>query len=189
MAAELDAELQAMQAVIEALEPLDGDARDRVIGYAFGRLDIPTGGRSPAQDRPSAPVRVEPSQAAERQNVVDVRSLCEEKQPKSANEMAALVGYYLAELAPPAERKAEITKDDIATMFKQAKYPLPKRVDMTLPNATSAGYFESIGGGQYRLNPVGHNLVAHTLPRADTGARRRASKPKPKKKASTSAKK
>jgi hypothetical protein len=126
--AELDAELQAMQAVLEALEPLDGDARDRVIGYAFGRLGIRAEAGVPAQDGPSTPVRNDPSQPQGEQNVVDVRTLREEKQPKSANEMAALVGYYLAELAPPAERKTEITKDDIETMFKQAKYPLPQRV-------------------------------------------------------------
>ena len=79
--------------------------------------------------------------------------------------MAAIVAYYLAELAPSNQRKTEIAKADITKYFKQAAYKLPTRPEQTLPNAKAAGYFDGVGRGKYRLNPVGHNLVVHNLPR------------------------
>ena len=39
---------------------------------------------------------------------------------------------------------------------------------MTLPNAKSAGYFDAVGNGEYKLNAVGHNLVVHSMPRGAT---------------------
>jgi hypothetical protein len=194
---ELDAELQAIQAVIDALEPLEGEARDRVIHYAFARLGLeysegeapggrqdppPGGGGEGGGDGGGSGDAVQP------QVIADIRTLRNEKQPGSANEMAAVAGYYLAELAAPGERRTEIGTDDIQTLFKQAGYPLPQRPRQTLPNASAAGYFESVGGGRYRLNPVGHNLVVHSLPRkekATTRPRRAASKKPSAKKATT----
>ena len=50
----------------------------------------------------------------------------------------------------------------------------------TLLNAKNAGYLDLSGKGQYRLNPVGHNLVTHKLSRgegsAPSGGPRRARK-------------
>lgn len=195
---ELDAELQAIQAVIDALDPLEGEARDRVIHYAFDRLGLEySEGETPG-------VRQDPppggggegggngggsGDAAQPQVIADIRTLRNEKQPGSANEMAAVAGYYLAELASPGERRTEIGTDDIQTLFKQAGYPLPQRPRQTLPNASAAGYFEAVGGGRYRLNPVGHNLVVHSLPREQTTptrSRRAASKKPAAKKTATS---
>lgn len=174
---ELDAELAAIQAVIDALEPLDAGSRDRVIAYAFDRLGLatPRAAQAPTGVTPSE-VREMPAFREQRLAATDVRALRAEKQPRSANEMAAIVGYYLAELAPNGERKSEITTDDIKEYFKQAGHPLPNVPRQTLNNAAAAGYFESLGGGRYRLNPVGHNLVAHNLPRSgqeSSGTKRR----------------
>jgi hypothetical protein len=38
---------------------------------------------------------------------------------------------------------------------------------MTLVNAKDAGYLEALGDGNYRLNPVGYNLIAHVLGRGE----------------------
>ena len=97
--------------------------------------------------------------------LIDIRTLKEQKQPRSANEMAALVAYYVSELLPADERREAIATADIEKYFKQANFPLPGRVAMTLANAASAGYFDSVEPrGQWRLNPVGYNLVAHAMP-------------------------
>jgi hypothetical protein len=77
--------------------------------------------------------------------------------------MAALVAYYLKHHAPPEERKDVIQREDIEKYFVQADFPLPKRPDFTLPNAKNAGYFDAAERGSYKLNPVGHNLIAHGL--------------------------
>ena len=162
-----DPELNAIQSIIMVLEPLDTEARQRVINYVFQRLRLsverqpePTPSRGFAlPDMPeSTSVTQQPRTPA------DIRTLKEQKQPRSANEMCALVAYYLAELAPLEERKDNIDKNDVEKYFKQAGFPLPKAKYQALPNAAKSGYFDSLGGGKFRLNPVGYNLIAHGLP-------------------------
>jgi hypothetical protein len=97
----------------------------------------------------------------------DIRTLKQEKQPSSANEMAALVAFYLSEVAPGDERKTEVAEGDVIRYFKQAGFALPKFPRALLPNAKNAGYFDFVGKGRYRLNAVGYNLVAHNLPRGE----------------------
>ena len=73
--------------------------------------------------------------------------LRETKDPKSAIEMAALVAYYVSELAPAADRRNEITKSDIERYFKAAGFNLPADAGFTLVNAKNAGYLDSAGPG------------------------------------------
>jgi hypothetical protein len=99
----------------------------------------------------------------------DIRELKLQKQPRSAIEMAAVTAYYLSKLAPLEIRKDFITSADITKYFGQAGFLLPTEPRFTLPNGKNAGYFDSLGGGKYSLNPVGQNLVTHGLPKK-TGA-------------------
>jgi hypothetical protein len=160
--ADRDPEIAAMEAIVGALAGLDRDARDRVLAYVAQRLDL----TDVSAVRVPAPPADEPSPVPEPGNrqVHDIRTLKAEKQPRSANEMAAVIAYYLAELASNEERKDTISKSDLEKYFKQAGYPLPKEIGYTLGNAAKAGYFDREGGGRFKLNPVGHNLVAHSLP-------------------------
>jgi len=158
-----DSELKAIAAVIDALTPLDDAARARVVDYVFRRLGLPRiaplrpelGRSTPGAGEPQLPPGT----------LADIRSLAAHKQPKSATEMAAVVAYYLSELAPASERKTEIRVEDIKKYFKQATFPLPGAAGMTLTHAKNAGYLD-VGSqrGRYKLNPVGYNLVAHHLP-------------------------
>src|SRR5437870_718171 len=92
-----DSELKAMAVVIEALTPLDETARARVVDYIFRRLGLPRipGPRTEIV-RGTIAVDAEPRQSP---SVTDIRSLTAQKQPKTAMEMAAVVAYYLSELA------------------------------------------------------------------------------------------
>ena len=179
-----DRELDAIGAILRALEGLDGESIQRVLDYVFGRLSI----SRPSSLTISAPVPVAPSSHAawDSSRTVrqpSIRDLKEEKQPESANQMAALVAYYLSDMAAEGERKEAVNSNDLERYFKQAGYKLPKVISQALPNAAAAGYFESAGGGQYRLNPVGYNLVVHGLPRSQREApTRKRAKPKTKKK-------
>lgn len=166
-----DPELAAITKVMDALKALDDGARSRVLDYVFRRLGIimrsaaapmplppgqPVGATSPA-----SPVAVTPTTGT----YSDVRSLAEAKKPRTATEMAAVVAYYLSELAPAGDRKATIDADDVRKYFKQANFRLPGAPSMTLVHAKNAGYLDAGSGrGQYKLNPVGYNLVAHNLP-------------------------
>lgn len=181
--AEKDPEFDAITAIVRALQPLDEEARSRVLDYSLRRLGL-RGVASQAQDSPpatGAPIATGHS-ASHTPTVHDIRTLREEKQPKSANEMAALVGFYLAHLAPEADRKSDITAADITKYFHDANFPLPGTPSMTLVHARNAGYFDagSTKGG-YRLNPVGHNLVAHRLPSAKSGGGQPRPRRSPKK--------
>ena len=161
-----DDELSAIQQVIAALTPLGPEARERVIQYVFGRLGIdePTSLTPSASVHDSSDSRPVPTSA----RATDIRTFTEQKTPRSANEMAAVVGYYLAELAPASDRKLDITSADIEKYFKQGNFRLPSKPGMTLTNAKNAGYLDSGSErGVFRLNPVGHNLVAHGLPAQD----------------------
>jgi hypothetical protein len=157
-----DDELNAIRAVLSALVPLKREGRTRVLDYVLKRLGM-QGDQSPISVITSTGTATSelPSSSS---RAVDIRSLTKEKGPRSANEMAALVAYYLSEAAPEGNRKQTINTDDIKTYFKQAPFKLPSRPEQTLLNAKNAGYFEAVGGGQYKLNPVGYNLVAHNLP-------------------------
>ena len=164
-----DQELRAIQQVIAALSDIDSEARARVINYVFQRLGISTpavlveagaSGAAPAHGMEAAASLARPGRRQ-----VDIRTFGQEKSPRSVNERVAVVGYYLSELAPADERKSEISAADITKYFKQAGFPLPGAARMTLVNAKNAGYLDAgADRGTYKLNPVGHNLVAHTLP-------------------------
>jgi hypothetical protein len=159
-----DKELIAIKTIIDALNSLDDLARQRVLSYVFERLNIakdkggiiPSGGILLPQPPPGSP---------KFGTVQDIRTLKEEKSPKTDKEMAAIVAYYLMEVAPPGEKRDYVTNEDIEKYFKQAGYELPKHIRMTLITAKNAGYFDQIGPSKYKLNPVGYNLVVHNLPR------------------------
>lgn len=183
-----DTELEAIQKLISALEPLDQDARTRVIDYVFRRLRM--GLRQPGHDLDllvRAPVAATSSVAAADSTssaVNDIRSLKETKAPQTANEMAAVAAYYLSEVAPSVDRKSEIEASDIKRLFKQADFPLPGSATMTLVHAKNAGYLDpGSARGIYRLNPVGYNLVVHKLPSSDARANANSGRSRKKKRA------
>jgi hypothetical protein len=54
--------------------------------------------------------------------------------------MVAIIAYYLANFAPPNERRDYIVAEDIKKYFVQANYELPTAPPrMTLVNAKNAG--------------------------------------------------
>jgi len=168
--------------VIGSLKHLEGN--DQVIAITtvceYLKIRVPSvpeqAGIKQLEIKPLSPV------VPQTPRVVDIKTLKEEKQPSSAIEMAALVAYYLAELAPEQERKSEVDADDMVKYFKQAKFDLPSKPQYLLPNARGAGYFDSTGRGKYKLNPVGYNLVAHNLPRSKSNILQRTKRVRKKSK-------
>jgi hypothetical protein len=158
-----DRELAAISIILQALKGLDGESIQRVLDYVFGRLSI----AAPRHLKSATTIAPQSVPSADSSPVrrPSIRDLKEEKQPKSSNQMAALVAYYLSEIADAPERKEAVNNADIEKYFKQAKFKLPKSLSQTLLNATAAGYFDPTDRGLYRLNAVGYNLVAHGLPR------------------------
>ncbi len=186
MSEAVEKEIEAIKAVLAALEPLSEQARRSVLDYVLKRLEISLAPAAPASVglRGSAPSAAPlPTPAVPPGGMVHIATLKDEKKPRSANEMAALVAYYLSHLASPEQRKTTVTTEDLQTYFKIAKFPLPRQIRVTLQNATNAGYLDSAGEGEYKLNAVGYNLVVHNMPRGgDEGRGRRSKRPKKRKK-------
>lgn len=159
-----EAEVGAIKTVLGALGPLSIAARQSVLDYVVKRLGLSGGGES-------LEVHADPSQKRQPlpPSTTHLKDFKEQKKPRTDSEMAAVIAYWLRDIAP--DRRDTVTRNDIEQYFKIGDHPLPKRPEFTLPNAKGAGYFELLGDGKYRLNPVGHNLVVHTLPRADTSSK------------------
>ncbi len=164
---------QAIDMIIGALDSLEPDARQTAIEAACSHLNV----KLPSGSAPQAPNPLHPSQSRSMQpspgtqsqqpTQIDIKTLKVQKEPTSAAQMACVVAYYLQELAPDNERKNTVTTKDMQKYFKQAKYRLPKQITQLLRDSKSAGYFDSAPGtGEYCLNAVGYNLVAHSLPKS-----------------------
>lgn len=170
MAEHIDKEIEAIKVVLHALEPLPTEVRASVLRYVLQRLQIVIAPSTETVTAATSAAIVGSTSGAiavtgeQQATPTHIKTLKEQKQPKSANEMAALVAYYLANAAPKADRKDRITAKDIETYFKIAEFPLTK-TQFTLPNAKAAGYLDAVGDGEYKLNAVGHNLVVHSMPR------------------------
>jgi hypothetical protein len=171
---------EAIDEIIEALGGLDQPTQITAIQAACEHLKIRAPARTEASSTSPAVAAGAPSTATQQGQLTDVRALKELKKPTSANEMAALVAFYLSETAPSNERKTDVEVADMERYFKQANFPLPRKPAMLLSNAKNAGYFDMLGNGKYRLNPVGYNLVAHNLPRGQSDGRPRRRKSKRK---------
>jgi hypothetical protein len=170
---------QAIDEIIRALQPLDQGARITAVKASCEHLNITM---LPSQKEKAKPesmsVSAEPTSEVSMSGVRDIRALKEQKRPSSAIEMAAMVAYYLSELVPEQERQKTVSLEDVKKYFKQALFPLPGKPQFLLTNAKNAGYFDSVGGGKFQLNPVGYNLVVHNLPREGSGATTKTMKPK-----------
>jgi hypothetical protein len=172
-----DLGLEAVRAIAEALTPLDEQARTRVLTSALALLgmrmpqmgtQLPDTSSQGVDRSRSAQETTDQGASVESGGALkptDIKTLREQKMPKSDIEMAALMAYYLEHHAPKADRRDYVTADDIKTYFKQAQYRLPRHAGQTLRNAKNAGYLEPLERGRFRLNPVGYNLIAHALPR------------------------
>jgi len=98
----------------------------------------------------------------------DIKSFVAEKAPKNDVQFAAVAAYFYQFEASEAERKDVIGAEDLQTAARQARgYGFTKPL-ATLNNAVALGYFDRAGRGEFKLNAVGENLVAMTLPSGDS---------------------
>ena len=94
----------------------------------------------------------------------DIKTFVGEKNPKSDIQFAAVAAYFYRFEAAPADRKDAITAKDLQESGRQARGCGFTKPIATLSNALKQGYFDRAGRGEFRLNAVGENLVAMTLP-------------------------
>jgi hypothetical protein len=130
VAQHIDQEIEAIKAVLLALDPLPPDVRESVLRYVINRLQIAMEnaeqGAISSSTGASAGGAIGAVMATAGTGHVSgpthIKELKDKKQPRSANEMAVLVAYYLAEVAPPNDRRDRITAKEIDTYFKIAEF-------------------------------------------------------------------
>ena len=174
--------VSAITTIIAALRPLDESTRQNVLDFVLKQLGIKAGAVAPPRSQPIDYESAFPAQALRTDAAeMDIRSLAEKKKPKTVNDKLAVLAYYLKSLAPADEWRDYIKAEDITTYFPSAGFELPTAPRMALTNAKNAGYFHAIGNGQFRPNPVGHNLVTHKLPLGENSVKKRVKRVKQKK--------
>jgi hypothetical protein len=94
----------------------------------------------------------------------DIKSFVTEKNPKRDVQFAAVAAYFYRFVAPDAQRKETITPKELDDAGRHARGCGFKAPGVTLSNAVNLGYFDRAARGEFRLNAVGENLVAMTLP-------------------------
>jgi hypothetical protein len=157
-------ELGLLANMAAKLEKLSPAARDRVLNYLVAKYQSP---RPLARATgPSAAVSATMPTPTDSTFPTDIRSFRESKAPANGQEMAAILAFYLSEVGPEDERRQTVSPVDVEKYFKQAGFPLPARSRSVLFNAKAAGYLEEASTrGEYKLSPVGYNLVKYRLPR------------------------
>lgn len=182
MSDKIDKEIEAIKTILKSLEELEDDVRKNVLDYVLKRIKFDIAGFVPeGQNRNFMPNLGDEkpfTSSLEDSNEIHIKQFKESKNPKSAIEMATIVAYHLQYNVGAAERKEKVGSSDLETWFRIADYPLPKGdMKFLLVNTKNAGYFDSVGSGEYKLNAVGYNLVKHNLPKGDGhSASRRAKK-------------
>jgi hypothetical protein len=152
----------AAKAIVETLKDLDTTHRERAIRFASEQL-----GLGPPHQAPNAQTvghAMPTTESGATRLTTDIKQFTIEKAPKSDQQFAALVAYYYQFEAPEPQRKESIGVEDLKQAARLARRRLPKNASFTLNNAKNAGYLDNAERGKFRINTVGENLVAMTLP-------------------------
>ncbi len=157
--------LTAAKAVVEALSKLDKRGQGQAIRFASEVLELD----APKEARQSLKgTNSDGSTSTAGRSVLDrtpdIKSFIEAKAPRSDNQFAAVAAYFYRFEASDEEQKDSIGADELVQAARHARWPVPQRPGVTLNNAKNAGYLDGAERGRYKLNAVGENLVAITLP-------------------------
>lgn len=166
-------DLDAIRAVIEAVEDFNQDDQQRIFRWAAEKLGLPppfaaSSAPAPQAQTPGSSSVTSPGSASPMPpapGTRDIRSFVTTKSPRSDVQFAATVAYFYQFEAPESERKDTITGDDLQDACRKVGRERLKRPSKTLNNAQILGLLDKgTETGTYSLNTVGENLVAMTLP-------------------------
>lgn len=187
-------DLEAVRSIVDTLSKFDENDRNRILRWVCEKMGTtlaiqPSPGQVPPTASPSAsietPSALNPSPSFNSSST-DIRSFVDSKNPSSDMQFAAVVAYYYAFEAPEAERKLSIGSEDLQDACRKTGRRRLARPGQTLVNAAYNGLLDKAEDkGTYKINTVGENLVAVTLP--DSGSKpKTASKAKRKPKTTKS---
>jgi hypothetical protein len=160
----------AAKAIVKTLQSMDKTQQQQALRFASESLGLGLGATpsAPATTPPLTTANSTPSSVTSAQSA-DIKQFTMAKKPKSDQQFAAVVAYYYRFEAPASDRKDVIGSDDLTQAARLAGRERPTRPTLTLNNAKNSGYLDSAERGKFRINAVGENLVAVTLPGSGGG--------------------
>jgi len=182
-------DFDAAKAVAEQLKDMEKERQQRILRWVAESLNLDLG-IAPATEPRTAEITASttsphdgaqlpqrPSRAA------DIKSFVDTKRPKSDVQFATVVAYYYRFEAAAENRKDSIDAEVLQEAARLAGRRRPPRPLATLNNAKKLGYLDSSERGQFRVNSVGENLVAMTLPGTEPERTRKKARPTKSRKA------
>lgn len=169
-ATETKSHFDAAKEIVAALRELSKEHQSLAFKFAMETLGLavpPTHAVSVSSTPP--PHREQQLGAAGLSQASDIKSFTATKSPKTDQQFAAVVAYFYQFMAPADARKEAVDAVTMKEAARQAGRAQVSNWTMTLNNAKNAGYLDPAGAGKFKLNAVGENLVAITLP-GDSGS-------------------
>ena len=161
-------DLDAVRVIVETLDSFSDEEKTRIIRWATEKLGMHTSiDQASAAKHPTPPDSSSPS--ADIRDTAsarpDLKTFVAEKKPSNDVHFAATVAYFYAFEASPSERKTSIGSEELQNACRLTGRQRLQNPGQTLRNAIFRGFLDKgEERGQYRLNTVGENLVAVTLP-------------------------
>lgn len=182
MSQQLD-DLEAVRTLVTTLEKFDKNEQERIIRWAREKLGLVV-----TQVHSAAPPQLTKQQIPQtfQGQAKDLKSFVNEKNPSSDMQFAVTVAYYYKFEAPENERKDSINSDILQDAARLSSRTRLKNPGQTLINASFNGMLDKAEEkGAYKINTVGENLVAMTLPQNSTTKKVQSSRKSTKKKTSS----
>jgi len=152
-------DFETAKAIADKLAGLQPDHQKRIlrwVGESLGLVEVIP---------PAAPARHSPPGGGQDQpGNANIKTFTDQKKPKSDVQFAAVAAYYYRFEAPAADRRDTIDSELVQQATRLAGRQRLGRPSKTLNNAKQLGYLDGAGDGRYKINSVGENLVAMTLP-------------------------
>ena len=174
-------DFEAVRAIVTALQPFPRDDQERILRWAREKIGLSAAPPTPLQPHVPPPVSgLPPATQTAPSTATNIKSFIVEKSPKSDTHFAATVAFYYQFQAPDGQRKEAITSGDLQDATRLAGRARLKNPINTLANAVRDGLLNRAERGTFKLNSVGENLVAMTLPSATGSLVRRTTAKKVK---------
>lgn len=159
------------KSLFDQLDGLDKERQHRVLRWVAESLGIALHVKTPGTPATNEPASFHPGATdtpltpqSLGSRSTDIKSFVTAKNPKSDVQYAAVVAYYYRFEAPAEERKETITSEILQESTRLAGRTRLTKPVMTLNNSKNLGYLDPAGRGSFKINTVGENLVAMTLP-------------------------
>ncbi len=165
--------------VVNLLKILDVSDQKKVIRWSLEELNLDLLGAHEQQILPDKKLTdIKYETCLSKENFISncsIKDFVLSKNPISDINFAVTVAYFYQ--FETAEKKDLISKEDLIEATRLVGRERLVRPEQTLINAMNCGYLDKVERGLYRLNSIGENLVAMTLPiKGEDGSRKKNKK-------------